>query len=75
MTEMRKIWERQLKGEPDPQTGIATMPIEEAKQKLLEGGSVKSREPRPDGQQQLDLSGMDIPSYQSSGRMTEKRDQ
>ena len=75
MTEMRKIWERQLKGEPDPHTGIATMPIKEAMQKVLEGNTVKSREPQPNGQQQLDISGMDIPSYQSSGRMTEKRDQ
>lgn len=77
MTEMSKIWQRQLKGEPDPHTGLATMPIEEAKQKVLEGNALKSREPQPNGQQQpqFDMSGMDIPSYQSSGRMMEKRDQ
>ncbi len=79
MNELRKIWERQLKGEPDPQTGVATMPIKEAMQKLLEtgGAAIQSRQQQngQPQQQQLDISGMDIPSFQSGGRMTEKRDQ
>jgi hypothetical protein len=72
--EMSKIWEGDLKGQPDPRTGQASMPIEEAKQKIVSDGQLKAR-PQADGQQQINLQGMDIPSYQSSGRMTEKRDQ
>ncbi|MDT4965287.1 MAG: hypothetical protein QOJ64_24 [Acidobacteriota bacterium] len=72
--EMVKIWQKALNGEPDPRTGKVSMPIEEAKQKLLSEGQLRTR-PAAEGQQQLDLHGMDIPSYQSSGRMTEKRDQ
>jgi hypothetical protein len=72
--EMVKIWQKALNGEPDPRTGKVSMPIEEAKQKLLNEGQLRTR-PAAEGQQQLDIHGMDIPSYQSSGRMTEKRDQ
>jgi hypothetical protein len=72
--EMRKIWDEVLEGKPDPRTGKASMPIEEAKKKIIEDGSLKSRPP-VDAQQPMDTNGMDIPSYQSSGRMTEKRDQ
>lgn len=80
-TELEKIWERQLKGQPDPQTGVATMPIEEAKQKLVETGALKTRVPAANNQtqqprqQHSDAGGVEIPSYQSSGRMMEKRDQ
>lgn len=72
--ELSKIWKDVLEGKPDPRTGKTSMPIEEAKKKVLEDGSLKSR-PTADGQQQMGTNGMDIPSYQSSGRMTEKRDQ
>ncbi len=72
--ELSKIWKDVLEGKPDPRTGKTSMPIEEAKKKVLEDGSLKSR-PAADGQQQLGAGGIDIPSYQSSGRMTEKRDQ
>jgi hypothetical protein len=72
--ELRKIWDRVLKGEPDPRTGKRGMPIEEAMKKVAEDGSLRSREPS-DNQQPMGIKGIDIPSYQSSGRMTEKRDQ
>lgn len=72
--ELRKIWDQVLEGKPDPRTGKTSMPMEEAKKKVLEDGSLKSRPPA-DGQTQMGPNGMDIPSYQSSGRMTEKRDQ
>jgi hypothetical protein len=72
--EMRKIWDQALEGKPDPRTGLAGMPIQEAMKKVTEDGSLKAR-PQADGQQQIGTGGMDIPSYQSSGRMTEKRDQ
>ncbi|HKQ99183.1 MAG TPA: hypothetical protein VJT09_00840 [Pyrinomonadaceae bacterium] len=75
--ELRKIWDGVLEGKPDPRTGKMSMPIEEAKKRVLEDGSLKSR-PAPDSQglqEQMGINGMDIPSYQSSGRMTEKRDQ
>jgi hypothetical protein len=72
--ELSKIWEGDLKGEPDPRTGQVSMPIEEAKQKIISDGQLRTR-PQAEGQQQIDVQGMDIPSYQSSGRMTEKRDQ
>ena len=75
--ELRKIWDGVLEGKPDPRTGKTSMPIEEAKRRVLEDGSLKSR-PAPDSQglpEQMGIQGMDIPSYQSSGRMTEKRDQ
>jgi hypothetical protein len=72
--ELRKIWDEVLEGKPDPRTGKTSMPMEEAKKKIVEDGSLKSRPPA-DGQQQMGTNGMDIPSYQSSGRMTEKRDQ
>jgi len=72
--ELQKIWNQVLEGKPDPRDGKVSVPMEEAKKKVLEDGSLKSRPPA-DGQQQLGAGGMDIPSYQSSGRMTEKRDQ
>jgi hypothetical protein len=72
--EMRKIWDAALKGKPDPRTGLAGMPIEEAMKRISEDGSLRAR-PSANGQQQMGTGGMDIPSYQSSGRMTEKRDQ
>jgi hypothetical protein len=72
--EMRKIWDDDLKGLPDPRTGQVSLPIEEAKQKVFQSGQLRTR-PQADGQQQIDLKGLDVPSYQSSGRVMEKRDQ
>jgi hypothetical protein len=72
--ELRKIWDEALAGKRDPRTGKAGMPIDEAMKQVVEGGSLRSRAPG-DNQEQIDLKGMDIPSYQSSGRMPEKRDQ
>ena len=72
--EMRKVWDEVLAGKPDPRTGRTSMPIEEAMKKVSEDGSLQSRPPA-DNQQQIGTGGIDIPSYQSSGRMTEKRDQ
>ena len=72
--ELRKIWDGVLAGRPDPRTGKTSMPIDEAMKKVTEDGSLKSR-PATDGQQQIGTGGIDLPSYQSSGRMTEKRDQ
>jgi hypothetical protein len=77
--ELAKIWNDVLAGKPDPRTGKVSMPIDEAKKKVLEDGSLKSRAPTEgeaqQPQTQMGINGMDIPSYQSSGRMTEKRDQ
>jgi hypothetical protein len=72
--EMKAIWDEVLEGKPDPRTGLVGMPIEEAMKKISADGSLRSRPPA-DGQQPMGIGGMDIPSYQSSGRMTEKRDQ
>lgn len=72
--EMRQIWDDDLKGLPDPRTGQSSMPMDEAKQKVLQSGQLQSR-PQADGQQPINMQGMDVPSFQSSGRMTEKRDQ
>lgn len=72
--EMHRIWTDVLEGKPDPRTGKSSMPIEDAMKRVVEDGSLRSR-PSADGQQQIGTGGMDIPSYQSSGRMTEKRDQ
>ena len=72
--ELQKIWDGVLEGKPDPRTGKASMPVKEAMKKVVEDGSLKSR-PAADGQEQMGAGGIDIPSYQSSGRMTEKRDQ
>jgi hypothetical protein len=71
---LRKIWDEALQGKPDPRTGKSSMPIDEAMKRVVEDGSLRSR-PAADGQQPIGSGGMDVPSYQSSGRMTEKRDQ
>lgn len=71
---LRKIWDGVLRGERDPRTGKMGMPIDEAMKKVAEDGSLRTRAPG-DNQEPLDLKGMDVPSYQSSGRMSEKRDQ
>lgn len=84
MKVLNKMWEQELRnGRRDPNTGaVVGMPIEQAKQKLLMEAAERLRTRTQDGEQQQqsqqdDIShgGMDVPSYQSSGRMTEKRDQ
>lgn len=72
--ELKKLWDAILKGQPDPRTGKAGMPIDEAMKKVVEDGSLRSRAPG-ENQEHLDLGGADVPSFQSSGRMPEKRDQ
>ena len=74
MEVLNEIWKEQLeKGTLDPKTGATVgIPIEEAKKQLLEK-NLPTRAPkdgRADGAQ-----GADVPSYESSGRMMEKRDQ
>ena len=71
---LNEVWKEQLeRGTLDPKTGATVgIPIEEAKKKLLEK-NLPARAPkdgRADGAQ-----GADVPSYESSGRMMEKRDQ
>jgi hypothetical protein len=73
--ELRKIWDKQLAGIPDPRTGKANMPIEQAMQKIVQDGQLKVR-PTGAGQEQINIEGgMNVPSFMSSGRLTEKRDQ
>ncbi|HKC63925.1 MAG TPA: hypothetical protein VKB86_09820 [Pyrinomonadaceae bacterium] len=73
--ELRKIWDDELQGKPDPRTGKASMPIDEAMKKIVQDGQIRART-SAQGQQQIDVhGGMDVPSFMSSGRMTEKRDQ
>lgn len=73
--ELKRQWnDIQQNGLKDPNTGTAiTMPIEEAKKKVLESGAIKTRaaEQADKASQEVRL----IPSYQSSGRATEIRRQ
>lgn len=64
--ELQKIWEAEMRdGQKDPKTGtVVTLPIEEAKKKLLEQ-NVKSAQ---DGQKALDES-RGIVSFSSAGRL------
>ena len=72
--ELNKIWKGILEGKPDPRTGQMGMPIDEAMKRVVEDGSLRTRAPAAN-QEQLDIKGADVPSFQSSGRMPEKRDQ
>jgi hypothetical protein len=73
--ELNKIWQGVLKGEPDPRTGKAGMPIEQAIDQVVDENKGRVRAPAP-GQEPVSFpGGIDVPSYQSSGRLTEKRDQ
>ena len=73
--ELHKIWLDDLNGQTDPRTGKASMPIAQAMQKIVQDGQLKTRQPVA-GQQQINIKGgMDMPSFMSSGRTTEKRDQ
>lgn len=73
--ELRKIWVGDLNGQTDPRTGKASMPIEQAMQKVVQDGQIHVRQ-QAAGQEKVDIhGGMNIPSFMSSGRVTEKRDQ
>ncbi|MDQ3819341.1 MAG: hypothetical protein M3362_16915 [Acidobacteriota bacterium] len=73
--ELRKIWDDDLQGKPDPRTGKAGMPIDQAMKQIVQDGQLRARPPS-NGQQQIDIhGGMDIPSFMSSGRTAVKRDQ
>lgn len=74
MEVLNEIWKEQLeKGTLDPKTGATVgIPIEEAKKQLLEK-NLPARAPK-DGQKESSLD-ENVPSYESSGRMMEKRDQ
>ncbi|HEX8843643.1 MAG TPA: hypothetical protein VF791_03315 [Pyrinomonadaceae bacterium] len=72
--EIRRIWKEVLEGRADPRDGKISMPIEEAMRKVVTDGQLKTRAPA-DNQEQIDMRGSDVPSYQSSGRLKEKRDQ
>jgi hypothetical protein len=82
MKVMRERWQQELEGkQPDRQTGQPRIPIEQAKQMLIQQG-VPTRQPAQpaQGSQQqaappMDQHGMEMPSFWSSGQQTEKRDQ
>lgn len=71
---MSLLWKEQLEaGTIDPQTGARVgLPIREAIRQLVEK-KLPARAPKA-GQPDA-ASGEDVPSYESSGRMMEKRDQ
>jgi uncharacterized protein YgiM (DUF1202 family) len=78
---VRERWQQELEGkQPDRQTGQARIPIDQAKQMLIQQG-VPTRQPAQQQQgngqavQPMDQHGMEMPSFWSSGQQTEKRDQ
>ncbi|HEX8179064.1 MAG TPA: hypothetical protein VF525_05915 [Pyrinomonadaceae bacterium] len=72
---LREKYEYELthEGQPDPSTGQRRVPIDQAMQQLLQQGLPARATPQP-GDPTI-IGGMDIPSYSSAGRQTEKRDQ
>ncbi|HYE66585.1 MAG TPA: hypothetical protein VD966_13435 [Pyrinomonadaceae bacterium] len=66
-------WQRVLsEGEKDASGNYVILPIDEATRRLIEQGLPS----RPqEGGQNFVTGGIDVPSYQSSGRQVEKRDQ
>jgi hypothetical protein len=70
---VREQWDRVLKeGQKDQSGNVISIPIEEAKRQLIEKGLPT----RPQTGSPMSINGgLDIPSYQSSGQKTEKRDQ
>ncbi|HEX8397151.1 MAG TPA: hypothetical protein VF644_06980 [Pyrinomonadaceae bacterium] len=72
---LRRSWEKTWKeGRKDPNTGaVITLPVEEAKQKVLQENQIKTRPPEQ-AQQALQET-VQIPSYSSSGRTNWKREQ
>ncbi|HYY56527.1 MAG TPA: hypothetical protein VE842_04290 [Pyrinomonadaceae bacterium] len=72
---VRRQWDEVLlKGQRDESGNVVAIPIEEAKRQLIEKG-LPTR-PAVDAQTGPSINGgVDVPSYQSSGRKMEKRDQ
>jgi hypothetical protein len=70
---LQRKWDYELNnaGAIDPGTQTMHIPIEDAKQMLL-GKGLPTREQQPG---ETDWKGVDVPSYSSAGRQTEKRDQ
>jgi hypothetical protein len=68
---LREKWEYELThdGAIDPNTQTRRIPIEDAKQMLLKQGLPARRDPG-----NVDIWGINVPSYSSAGRQTEKRD-
>jgi len=74
MKVVRKQWDEiLLKGQKDQNGNIVAIPIEEAMRQVVDKG-LPTR-PQNGGPPLSVKGGMDIPSYQSSGQKTEKRDQ
>jgi hypothetical protein len=73
---VRRQWGEVLtRGQKDNSGNVVAVPIEEAKRQLIEKG-LPTRPPVTDAQAGPSINGgIDVPSYQSSGRKMEKRDQ
>lgn len=70
MRVLRRVWERELNARGvDPNTGANRIPIEEAKRMVAESG-LRSRAASGDGQVQ---GYEEMPTYQSSGRVMDRR--
>ncbi len=73
MKVLRDQWDQTLKRGPVDQSGkVVGLPIEEAKKQIVQK-SLSAR-PQQGGPNAVDY-GVDMPTYSSSGRTTEKRDQ
>lgn len=73
MKVVRAQWDRVLKeGQKDGSGNVVAIPIADAMKQLVEKG--QPTRPQTDGQPGI-TGGIDIPTYQSSGRKMEKRDQ
>ena len=72
---LMRLWDEQLKnGQRDPTTGaVESIPINQAMQQVA-GQGLPARPQPPGGDDQIS-SGQQIPTYQSSGRMMERRKQ
>ena len=68
---LRQKWEWELNNPAvmDPNTQTMRVPIEDAKQMLLSKG-LPARQQQPG---EVGISGMDVPSYSSAGRQTQKK--
>jgi hypothetical protein len=67
-------WEKQLKGGVvNPKTGATTIPIEEAMKETVQQGLPTRQQGQ--GQTNVTVQGLDLPSDSSGGKATEKRDQ
>jgi hypothetical protein len=76
--ERKKQWDITLRRGGKDQNGIERIPIEQAKQMLLQQGLPvrNQQQPQPGAEAQGEKQDMrfdDVPSFQSSGRVTERR--